>query len=128
MRVDIIFPTGDKVLSTSANTTVRFDAGSVRLHARKTSKIELYYAKGNEPVPGSYPENATPNTLIGMDYNNGVTVNEEGIALFKVKPNCLSSQHIVIKNSDSRSQYTQTRRLSSASLSRLSQNFPGNDL
>ena len=93
MRVDVIFPTTDRILSTSANTTVRFDAGSVRLHSGKTSKIELYYAKGHDRVPGSYPENPTPNTLIGTDYNNGVTIDDEGLALFKVKPNSLSSQH-----------------------------------
>lgn len=93
MRVVVTYPTADRILSTSANVNVRFDAGSVRLHCGKISKIELYYATGHDRVPGSYPENPVPNTLIGMDYDNGVTVNEDGFAQFKVRPNSLSSQH-----------------------------------
>ena len=33
------------------------------------------------------------NALLGTNYDNGVIVDEHGIAVFKVKPNALSSQN-----------------------------------
>ena len=93
MRVEIIYPTDERVLSTSTFQNVRFDAGSVRLHKGKTAKIQLVYAKHSDLVIGSQRENPVPNTIVGNDYDNGVNIDSEGIALFKIKPNCLSSQH-----------------------------------
>ena len=93
MRLEVIFPGGDGVLSTSALQTVFIRTGSTRRYAGRLAKIRPIYSKSNEIVPGTQKDLVQPDSMAGLDYLNGVNIDEHGSTMFKIKVLALSSQH-----------------------------------
>lgn len=93
MRLEIIFPGEAALLYTTNIQTVYIRTGSARRYAGRNAKIRLIYNKSNATVPGTQKDSVQPDSMAGTDYLNGVRIDEEGSAMFKVKILALSSQH-----------------------------------
>ncbi len=93
MRLEITFPGDAAILYTTQIQTVSFRTGSARRYAGRCAKIRLIYNKSNEIVPGTQKDGVQPDSMAGTDYLNGVRIDEEGSAIFKIKILALSSQH-----------------------------------
>ena len=93
MRLEVIFPGDAPVLSTNTIQTVVVRTGSARRYADRLAKIRLIYNKSNELVPGTQKDMVQPDSMAGSDYLQGVRINEDGSAMFKIKILALSSQH-----------------------------------
>ena len=93
MRLDILFPTEDhETIQTLIVQTITLSVESIRRYADKLVRINLTY-DNQEMVPGTKKELTLPDTLAGIDYENGVRISADGCATFKVKVLALSSQH-----------------------------------
>lgn len=93
MRTEILFATEDhETIQTMIVQTITLSAESIRRYADKPVRINLTY-DNQEMVPGTKKELTLPDTLAGVDYENGVRINADGCATFKVKVLALSSQH-----------------------------------
>ena len=93
MRTDILFATEDhETIQTMIVQTITLSVESIRRYADKLVRINLTY-DNQEMVPGTKKELTLPDTLAGIDYENGVRISAEGCATFKVKVLALSSQH-----------------------------------
>lgn len=93
MRLEVIFPGDSALLSTTAIQTVFIRTGSARRYAGRLAKIRLIYNRSNEIVPGTQKDLVQPDSMAGSDYLNGVRIDEDGSAMFKIKILALSSQH-----------------------------------
>ena len=91
MRIDLVFPLCDGILSTTNIQTVKLE-GSSRRYEKSTAFICLVYDKTNEQVPATKKDVVKPDTLSGVDYLDGVPI-VNGVAEFKIKILALSSQH-----------------------------------
>lgn len=91
MRVDIMYPGEPNVLPTSTHQYVAV-SGSSRKYAEKRARIFLEFEDGSH-VPCYNEECTLPDVLSGSDYKDGVLIDTEGCATFKVRIAALSSQH-----------------------------------
>lgn len=93
MRLDVLFGEEEGVLQTTTLQTATLTSGSVRRYEDKLAQIHLVYEKDDDLVPATKKDMAVPDTLSGIDYVQGVHINNDGCATFKIKILALSSQH-----------------------------------
>lgn len=91
MRVNIMFPGDADVLPTNTLQYITL-SGSCRKYQHRRATILLEFEDGSA-VPAINEKLTIPDTLGGTDYINGVIIDTEGCATFKVRVLALSSQH-----------------------------------
>lgn len=86
-----MFPGEADVLPTNTLQYITL-SGSCRKYQHRRATILLEFEDGST-VPASNEKLTIPDTLSGTDYINGVFIDTEGCATFKVRVLALSSQH-----------------------------------
>ena len=92
MLIDVNFPRKDAaILATNVIQTIHLR--DVKEHVDELATINLIYDRTAEIVPGTQTDLVVPDNMAGSDYLNGVRIDQDGCATFKVKILALSSQH-----------------------------------